>query len=474
MHIDAYLNTCQTTLTLGQNQLRLNAFFSIPSMPHNSSSGSPTHDAQSPLSSRRTSISENHTTETSRRSRSISVTPQKSRLSEYEIEFKPFYVPSNTALAPYNQFSRDEEGLAFLRSKVDGHIRGQVETKPPVKEQGNLSLIESFQLPPNTGKRQFHQTYSVKEIMQQVEGTTLHPIDLTARELKKATKNPLDLLAKVPMKVLKFREDVRPPYVGTYTRLQGAKSISHLARNPFSRDLPKTNYDYDSEAEWEEPVEGEDLESEGEEEDDEDEEGDEMAAFLDDEGASEITRTLKRRPVHCDQLPVCTGLCWDGPEGCDLVQAMVKQDWRLLKLDILMGELLQSTLAYQKADLLETPRLPIDPYSSIYWQSSTSSASLQTTPNAQSRLMEPPRFPLHPVNRQNTLLSVTAPAKTAGDLGLNLPISTKHTRTQRHIAPELMDEFKTVVQGNDLTKVGLLEILKKKSVHVPLASDFSG
>jgi len=33
---------------------------------------------------------------------------------------------------------------------------------------------------------------------------------------------------------------------------------------------------------------------------------------------------------------------------------------------------------------------------------------------------------------------------------------------KRLIAPELMDDFKAEVEGNDLTKVGLLEILKKK------------
>lgn len=36
---------------------------------------------------------------------------------------------------------------------------------------------------------------------------------------------------------------------------------------------------------------------------------------------------------------------------------------------------------------------------------------------------------------------------------------------KRLIAPELMDEFKAAVQGNDLTKVGLLEILKKQYVR---------
>ena len=370
-------------------------------------------------------------------------------------------------LAPHNHFSRDREGLDYVRSNIDSHLSGQVEAKLLRQEQARPSLIESLQMPPNKVKRRSPQVYSVKQIMQEIEGTTSHPIDLTGPQFKKVAKNPLDLLAKIPMKVLQFREDVRPPYVGTYTRIPGAKSVSHLARNPFSRDLPKVNYDYDSEAEWEEPIDGEDLFSEGEEEDDEDEDGDEMAAFLDDEGSTDVARTLKRRPVLGDQKPVCTGLCWDGPAMCGISQKLADPDWRLLKMDILMGEPLEGNLVRQMADLIENPQLPIDPYCSTYWQSTMNSTSLHTAPNMQGGLMEPPRFPLQPTNRQNSVLPLSAPSKTAEYSISNPQMSMKPGRAQRHIAPELMDEFKAFVQDNDLTKIGLLEILKKKSVLNP-------
>ena len=70
--------------------------------------------------------------------------------------------------------------------------------------------------------------------------------------------------------------------------------------------------------------------------------------------------------------------------------------------------------------------------------------------------MDPPRIPLNPINRQNTLLPLSS---------TSVPIAalTKGPRTvKRLIAPELMDEFKAEVNGNDNTKVGLLEILKKR------------
>ena len=46
----------------------------------------------------------------------------------------------------------------------------------------------------------------------------------------------------------------------------------------------------------------------------------------------------------------------------------------------------------------------------------------------------------------------------------------KPAKVKRKIAPELMDEFKCAVQGSDLTKLGILEVLKKK--FVPLVIEF--
>ena len=73
--------------------------------------------------------------------------------------------------------------------------------------------------------------------------------------------------------------------------------------------------------------------------------------------------------------------------------------------------------------------------------------------------MEPPRIPLNPVNRQNTLLPAPATLK---DRPLD-PLATKPSKPPpRLLPPELMDDFKRAVQGNDLTKLGLLEVLKKQ------------
>jgi hypothetical protein len=71
------------------------------------------------------------------------------------------------------------------------------------------------------------------------------------------------------MRTLSFHEDVRPAYVGTFSKHSNVLN----GRNPFTTDDKLFDYDFDSEAEWEEGEdEGEDLaNSDGEDDDDENE-----------------------------------------------------------------------------------------------------------------------------------------------------------------------------------------------------------
>ena len=394
--------------------------------------------------------------ESTQRSRSISSTPQKALQSEYEREFQPFYKPIHTQLAPYNRFSQDEKCRTLTWNPVDEDVKVKLKIGSTMEGQDKCLFSKSLRLRPRKMSRLPVRIETVKYIMEEIEGTTSHPIDLTRSQTKKRMTNPLHLLAKVPMKSIKFAEDVRPPYVGTFTRLYDTESISQVARNPFSRHIPKINYDYDSEAEWEEPLEGEDLDSEGEEDGDDEEDSEEMTGFLDDEGAMVTARGVNRRPVLGDQEPTCTGICWEGPQGSIVDQGLAALDWRLLKLDVLMGKQPEQMSSRAKPNITDNPQLPIDPYCSTYWAPTTSSTSLQTTPHSQSTLMEPPRLPLLPVNRYNAQTRIPTSLKS------DLPSPMKPAKTQRLVTPELMDDFLAAVHGNDLTKVGLLEILKKK------------
>jgi chromatin assembly factor 1 subunit A len=154
----------------------------------------------------------------------------------------------------------------------------------------------------------------VKEIVMTMQDPSLNTIDLTGDETTKHGKNPMEMLKKIPVKILKFREDVRPPYQGTFTKRLSEHFALKLCRNPFARTIPDLNYDYDSEAEWEEPEEGEELNSEGEEDGSED--GDEdMDGFLDDR--DEDPANGKRRIIVGDLEPVCSGIRWDEDNQTD-------------------------------------------------------------------------------------------------------------------------------------------------------------
>ena len=235
-------------------------------------------------------------------------------ISDYGRDFPDFYLQSHTNLAPIHRFERDEEALRHLRENVDGHFKkasagtSSIEAKP-------FQPTELFHIMPYRRLRGKQRLPTVKEILIKMQGSTSNPIDLTGEQgVAKSNPKPEDILRKIPVKSLKYSEDVRPPYQGTFTRSIPERSALQISRNPFKRAMPGINYDYDSEAEWEEPEEGEDLDSEGEEElsDDGDED---MDGFLDD-GDEEQTNG-KRKLIVGDLEPICTGLRWEDEAGAD-------------------------------------------------------------------------------------------------------------------------------------------------------------
>ncbi|KAL8922273.1 MAG: hypothetical protein Q9208_005243 [Pyrenodesmia sp. 3 TL-2023] len=420
-----------------RSQLRLNAFFAPPGLANNGSTPSPTRESMSPTNSRRSSITSIHNHEGLAQERSAPATPSKPRLSDYERRFPTFFLQSHTYLAPRNRFDRDEQGLVCLRKSLDERFAsGSVDTDMPAKFNPHRMLRLS---PYKRRKLTGHQP-SVKEIVEQLHGTASRPVDLTDAQKFQASRQPLELLRSVSTKILKFAEDVRPPYIGTYSRVQGPSAARKLCRNPFRRGLPSTDYDYDSEAEWEDPGEGEDLDSEGEEEA-ESEDGDDMEGFLDDE--EEGTKLgQKRRLVAGDLEPTSTGLCWDNTPHAS-------QDLAVYRLEVILG----------------TPKIPIDPYSTAYWQDEATAPTTTSSLPTQSP-MDPPRIPLNNTNRTNLLLS----KPPLGPDGLRPPpLNTTATlqpkasqAPKRMVTPEVLDDFKRAVEGSDLTKAGLIEILKKQ------------
>lgn len=422
-----------------KSQLRLNAFFPRPSLPNDASTPSPTRGSPSPANSRRSSITSIHDSFGLIRDRSVSVTPSKPKLSEYDRRFPPFFLQSHTTLAPSNRFERDEEGLHYACKSLDEKMTSNMDGPAPFKPK------EMLHVTPYKRRKLNGSQPSVKHVVDQLNGTYQKPIDLTDTCRSESSQQPLELLKSISIRFLKFAEDVRPPYVGTYTRLPNPLTARKICRNPFSRELPSTDYDYDSEAEWEEPGEGEDLDSEGEEEV-ESEDGDDMEGFLDDEDMAEGMKALqKRRLLSGDLEPSSTGLCWE-----DANRFPSLPELRQYRLEVILEKLTTS----------------IDPYSTIYWPDAISNSTQVPTSRTSQSVMDPPRIPLNVTNRVNLLV----PSHSSGVDGLKpQQISTnqslQHKPSQapkRMVSQDVLEDFKRAIEGSDLTKAGLVEVLKKQ------------
>lgn len=240
-----------------------------------------------------------------------STSPQKKPQSDYHRFFLPFSLPTNASMAQLDVYSRTEEELQMIQDRLD--------SLQPVAEHDSPSTLlldwmdtfkNSYAVAQTASK--FIPDIAVKEIIIRLHGSSGNPIDLTEKELAFVNETPFEMLKSVPMKYIHFEQDVRPPYFGTYTRPMPGGNARRLSRNPFARALREADYDYDSEAEWEEPEEGEDIGSDGEEDGESNEGEDDMEGFLDDE---DDVQRAKRAMVTKELEPDCSGLCWQDNKG---------------------------------------------------------------------------------------------------------------------------------------------------------------
>ncbi|KAJ5775584.1 uncharacterized protein N7511_000595 [Penicillium nucicola] len=372
-----------------RSQMRLNSFFAKPPTVSTPSGQSTVTASPSKPSTLNDTIDE---------------TPRDQK-SDYEQAFPTFFLKSHTTLAPPHRFERDTGSLEHVRQTVDMCLNAESAVQPQ-----SFRPSEVFNMIPFHRKRG-QVTNCVKDILLQLQKDQ-------EDSTHQSSTRPEDLLRKVTMKSLKFGEDIRPPYQGTYTRRVSPSSAKKLSRNPYYRGLPDTDYDYDSEAEWEEPEEGEELDSEEEEEGSDDGE-DDLDGFLDDE--DDAPADGKRRLIVGDLEPVCSGIQWAadgvGPE-----------------LEV-----------YQVQTISDAVKFPIDPFSTAYWE-------------------KPRPAPIAKANVASSsgpakLNSFRVPAVPGGPASTALPPNSK---AKRPFPPEQLGEFKETVEGNDLTKIGLVEILKKR------------
>jgi chromatin assembly factor 1 subunit A len=358
--------------------------------------------------------------------------------------FLPFFVDEKMEVAPANRFytSQHTSELADVDRLLEAHQKFLDLEQPQILKEN----FKGYHRRARKGRR----IVPVKTLIAQIDGTEAAPIDLNS---EKAAALPRLLLANVPLKVLSYSVDVRPPYQGTFTREVSPKSTRKISRRPHTRLLPDINYDYDSEAEWEPPEEGdEDLNSEDEDGsiDNDDEELDD---FLDD--ADDVAR---RRMIVGDVEPVSTGLCWQG-----------------------QGREIESSMKQYHMDVIDDEHLPfpINPFSTQYWAKPAKPSPIKVEKEVSTvnvATMQPPRLPLATVSANNTLFNGHGRLVSASLLTLvnqdsensSLPVPKQNGKApdsikpRKLISPDLLSAFKEAVEGSTDTKIGLIEILKKQ------------
>ena len=351
--------------------------------------------------------------------------PPRASNPEYKNWILPFFVNDHTELAPLNRF----------HSKPDVFNKHQLDFDRPVSPEEISTRFHK--------RRRAKRVKPVKEILEQMNSSANANATI-------APTNSTDELATIPYKFLFFHQDVRPAYEGTYTRAVSPHSARKIARNPSHRGLPNTNYDYDSEAEWQAPEEGdEDLMDDDEKSEDED--GEEMDDFLDDEG-----EVVKRQVIVGDMEPKCSGLCWEGEQP----QPQDGFDLTTYRMDVLH----------------DSTAFPIDPYSTIHWSDiGKPSPKKQSKPQSSTPMstMQPPRLPLAAVD-------INSGSLAAGSAMLNFvsckeQVENKRTNAKlkkdiqassskpvKMIPMDLLPAFKDAVSGSPLSKLGLIEVLKSQ------------
>lgn len=374
---------------------------------------------------------------------SVSPSPQKSLVvnakSDYGRYFLPFNLGPHVIMAPINAFMEDSDRLSAAQARLDSVVNNKsTETQP-----ADLSLFKSTF---GANKERGRETPSIAHILHTMNDSDDHATNPDNRTYPLSADGPLSMLKSIPMKYLHFAEDVRPPYYGTYTVPYARAQARQLARNPFSRTRQDTNYDYDSEAEWEEPEEGEDLNSDGEDDIDDDAE-DDMDGFLDDEEDAQV----KRRLISGDLVPISTGLCWEDTDS-------------IARLNDDSGAICTELGDFKMGILLDCQPQSIDPFSTSYWTPEpvlTSDATKAVNKNSsKSGVMNPPRAPLAQRTMNGLLNTLNTPQNRS-------PSTASKTKAKRMIPPEHMTAFKAEIDGKDLTKIGMIESLKKAFPKIP-------
>lgn len=330
---------------------------------------------------------------------------RKPTVTPYEAMFNPFFIKEHTRMAA-SPCSMDQATRELKSKLLDEFIAGERRADVAFNPMSLFTL-------PCARKPRGKEYPPVRHIMEAVYkemerlGTTASADILEAARKK---------LVGIPVKVISFSRDVRPPYYGTITHapfILGQKNMRKVARQSASRCL-QLEYDDDSEAEWQEE-EGEDLDADDDDEEMDDE--DDLDGFLDDSEESGLTR----RTFGNTMEPETTGICFENENRKASSQAATDN-----KMEMILDTF------YQNAT--------IDPFATLYWEPDPKPVPVKVTLTVQAEKMPPPPTP--------------ANAFTGRSGG-----SAESSQT-RLVKAELMNDIKkAILQNKALSKAGIIDFL---------------
>ncbi|KAM0240576.1 hypothetical protein ACHAPO_002477 [Fusarium lateritium] len=344
------------------------------------------------------------------------VIPKASK-TEYQKLFQPFFIKDHTKVAHIGP-EMDTETREVKSKILDQCVKGLREEE---LNGSRFDPVRLFALPSKPCPRGMLH-HPVKHIMEQVFKETEKAENAGPGHVDKIMRDTRRKLSKVPIKVISFSQDVRPPYYGTITFKPfalGKLNMSQLARKPTGRRLP-LDYDYDSEAEWQEEEEGEDLDVDDDEEEMDDE--DDMDEFLDDSEDAGLSRRIFANTLE----PNSTGICFESGNG---TTNQVAHDHRM--------EFMHNGLPQTWG---------IDPFSTQYWEPEVKNKTAKPTKTTQASetatKMPPPPTP------SNAFAALTG-GSNGGSGG-----------TLKLVKSELLDDVKrSILENKALSKVGIIDFI---------------
>ncbi|KAK4122285.1 hypothetical protein N657DRAFT_621580 [Parathielavia appendiculata] len=364
-------------------------------------------------------------------------------MSLYEQVFKPFFVKEHVRLAS-GPFQMDEETRKAKTKILEEYVFGE---RPPPASASRFDPLETLQIPYKLRRGRVYP--SVRKIMEALEGFPSNAsTDLTTDTQNAQMKLTLETLKLVPLKSIKFAEDVRPPYIGTISGPpSGGKSLAKLARNPLSKNILPLNYEYDSEAEWQEE-EGEDVDDL----DDEEEEADldeDMADFLDDSEDVGPARMVFSGGME----PESIGPCWE-----DRTRKTTEPKLYKHRLEFILEPL--------------EHHHGIDPFSSAYWdtpklkasagneRSAASASASASTSASATTASSSSNLPGSSSSAQDARANQMAPPPVPSDAFQALGASGSGAKkAQQPLPADMQEKLKDLVRSMpNLSKVGVIEL----------------